>query len=61
MQCSAASHVIHTRPVSLNRLREIEMSEFDATLYQKMLAKVQRQIQTLRVMLETLEVCVCGC
>ena len=36
------------------------MSEFDAILYQKMLAKVQRQVQTLRVMLETLEVRVGG-
>ena len=38
------------------RLREIEMSEHDADMYQRMLSKVCRQIQTLRIMLDAIKV-----
>ena len=38
------------------RLREIEMSEHDAEMYQRMLSKVRRQIQTLRIMLDAIKV-----
>ena len=38
------------------RLREIEMSEHDAEMYQRMLSKVCRQIQTLRIMLDAIKV-----
>ena len=38
------------------RLREIGMSEHDNEMYLTMLGKVQRQIQTLRVMLANIQV-----
>ena len=39
------------------RLREIGMSEHDHEMYQTMQKRVQRQIQTLRVMLANIQVC----
>ena len=46
-------HVCH-------RLREIEMSEHDAEMYQRTLNKVRRQIQILKIMLDLYErVCRC--
>ena len=45
-------HVCH-------RLREIEMSEHDAEMYQRTLNKVRRQIQILRIMLDSVQVIHC--
>ena len=42
-----------------HRLREIEMSEHDAEMYQRTLNKVRRQIQTLKIMLDTIQVNCC--
>ena len=33
------------------------MSEHDSEMYKKTLKKVQRQVQTLRVMLDSIQVC----
>ena len=48
---SVQNHFLHWY-----RLREIEMSEHDAEMYQRMLIKVRRQIQTLRIMLDAIKV-----
>ena len=45
--------------MSVIRLREIEMSEHDAEMYQRTLNKVRRQIQTLKIMLDTIQVNCC--
>ena len=37
------------------RLKEIEMSEHDGEMYERYLAKVQRQVTALRLMLDTLQ------
>ena len=39
------------------RLREIEMSEFDGETYEKFASSVRRQVQSLRVILDALQVC----
>lgn len=38
------------------RLKEIDMSEYDATTYERFSNAVQRQVQSLRVILESLQV-----
>ena len=38
------------------RLREIDMSEFDAVMYEKYAGNVRRQVKSLRVLLESLQV-----
>lgn len=37
------------------RLKEIEMSEYDGEMYERYLAKVQRQVTALRLMLDSLQ------
>ena len=39
------------------RLREIEMSEFDGETYENFASSVRRQVQSLRVILDALQVC----
>lgn len=38
------------------RLREIDMSEYDAATYERFSNAVQRQVQSLRIILESLQV-----
>lgn len=38
------------------RLKEIDMSEYDAATYERFSNAVQRQVQSLRVILESLQV-----
>ncbi len=45
-------------PMYIFRLREIEMSEHDAAMYDGIASKVRRQIQALRIVLNSMEVLV---
>ncbi len=38
------------------RLKEIEMSEYDATTYERFSGAVRRQVQSLRIILDSLQV-----
>ena len=38
-----------------NRLREIQMSEYDAEMYESFSSRVRRQVQSLRVILDSLQ------
>lgn len=40
----------------LFRLKEIDMSEYDATTYQRFSGAVRRQVHSLRIILDSLEV-----
>lgn len=40
----------------LQRLKEIQMSEFDGSLYDRFYQKVQRQVSQLRIVLDSLQV-----
>ena len=43
--------------VMLCRLKEIQMSEHDAKLYEQFLSKVSKQINSIQLMLNNVQVC----
>ena len=43
-------------PIFTLRLREIEMSEYDASVYEKFSGNVQSQVKSIRIMLDSLQV-----
>ena len=53
---SAVVHMTHAIPLLYCRLREIQMSEYDAENYESFSNSVRRQVQSLRVILDSLQV-----
>ena len=53
---SAVVHMTHAIPLLYSRLREIQMSEYDAENYESFSNSVRRQVQSLRVILDSLQV-----
>lgn len=62
MQCQVINLKTSVSPLSLfflslhSRLKEIDMSEYDAATYERFSNAVRRQVQSLRIILDTLQV-----